>query len=79
MILQNTSLHICSYSKYALHGLFKIIKNYVNNKIINYFFQFPNQVFLQTMLRSYKTQMMITSVIEMLEWPNYVHMSTSLI
>ena len=41
MILQNTSLHICSYSKYALHGLFKIIKNYVNNKIINYFFSVP--------------------------------------
>ena len=72
MILQNTSLHICSNSKYALHGLCKII---------NYFFQFPNQVFLQTMLRSYsyKTKVMITSVIEMLEWPNCGHMSASLI
>ena len=33
MLLQNTSLYICSNSKYVVHGLFKIIQNYVNNKI----------------------------------------------
>ena len=35
MLLQNTSLYICSNSKYVVHGLFKIIQNYVNNKINN--------------------------------------------
>ena len=35
MLLQNTSLYICSNSKYVVHGLFKIIQNYVNNKKIN--------------------------------------------
>ena len=38
MLLQNTSLYICSYSKYVVYGLLKIIQNYVNNKINNYFF-----------------------------------------
>ena len=38
MLLQNTSLYICSNSKYVVHGLFKIIQNYVNNKINNKFF-----------------------------------------
>ena len=35
MHLQSTSLYICSNSKYVVHGLFKIIQNYVNNKINN--------------------------------------------
>ena len=35
MFLQNTSLYICSNSKYVVHGLFKIIQIYVNNKINN--------------------------------------------
>ena len=35
MVFQNTSLYICSNSKYVVHGLFKIIQNYVNNKINN--------------------------------------------
>ena len=38
MLLQNTSLYICSNSKYVVHGLFKIIQNYVNNEINNKFF-----------------------------------------
>ena len=29
------SLYICSNGKYVVHGLFKIIQNYVNNKINN--------------------------------------------
>ena len=33
MLLQETSLYICSNSKYFVHGLFKIIQNYVNIKI----------------------------------------------
>ena len=35
MLLQNTSLHICSNSKYVVDGLFKIIQNYVSNKVNN--------------------------------------------
>ena len=35
MLLQNTSLYICSNSKYVVQGIFKIIHNYVNNKINN--------------------------------------------
>ena len=35
LLLQNTSLYICGNSKYAVHGLLKIIQNYVNNKKIN--------------------------------------------
>ena len=31
LVLQNTSLHICS--KYVVHGLFKITQICVNNKI----------------------------------------------
>ena len=33
LALQNTSLYICS--KEVVHGLFKIIQIYVNNKISN--------------------------------------------
>ena len=32
MLLQNTSLYICSNSNYVVHGLYTIIQNYVNNK-----------------------------------------------
>ena len=32
---EHTFLYICSNSKYVVHGLFKIIYNYVN-KMINY-------------------------------------------
>ena len=35
LFLQNTSSYICSINKYVVHGLFKIIQNYVNNKINN--------------------------------------------
>ena len=35
ILLQNTSLYICSNSKYVVRGLFKIIQNYVNDKIVN--------------------------------------------
>ena len=35
MLLQSTSLYICSNSKYVVHELFKIIQNYVNNNINN--------------------------------------------
>ena len=35
MLLQNTSFYIGSDSKYIVHSLFKIIQNYVNNKINN--------------------------------------------
>ena len=35
MLLQNTSLYIYGNSKYVVHGLFKIIQNYVNSKINN--------------------------------------------
>ena len=38
MLLQNTSLYICNNNEYVVHGLFKIIQNYVNNKINHYFF-----------------------------------------
>ena len=38
VLLQNTSFYICSNSKYVVHGLFKIIKNYINNKINNLHF-----------------------------------------
>ena len=36
MRLQNTSLYICSNSKYNVYGLFKILQNYINNKIIDF-------------------------------------------
>ena len=35
MLLQETSLYVCSSSKYVVHSLFKIIQNYVNSKINN--------------------------------------------
>ena len=35
MLLQNTFPYICSNSKYFVHVLFKIIQNYVHNKINN--------------------------------------------
>ena len=33
MLLQNISLYVCSNNNYVVHGLFKIIQNYVKNKI----------------------------------------------
>ena len=36
MRLQNTSLYICSNSKYVVHGPFKILQNYIKNKIIDF-------------------------------------------
>ena len=38
MLLQNTSFFICNNSEYLVHGLFKLIQNYVNNKTNNYYF-----------------------------------------
>ena len=38
MLLQNTSLYICSNSKNVVHGLLKIIQNYVNNKTVFFCF-----------------------------------------
>ena len=35
LLLQNTSSNICSISKQVVHGIFKIIQNYDNNKINN--------------------------------------------
>ena len=35
VFLQNTSLYIRSNNKHVVHRLFKIIQNYVNNKINN--------------------------------------------
>ena len=43
VLWQNTSSYICSNSVLVVHGILKIIQNYVNHK-------FPNHLFRQTMI-----------------------------